>query len=72
MTNNLLAEEVANLDRVGLVVDDDVDGEMGVDQSHLVCETVLDTLDHVLELRSDGAQAGDVLAATVPDDEADL
>lgn len=72
VADNLLAEEVTDLNRVGLVVDDDVDGEMGVDETHLVSETVLNTLDHVLDLGSDRAQASNVLAASVPDNQADL
>lgn len=45
---------------------------MSVDETHLVGEAVTDTLDHVLDLRADGAEASNVLAATVPDDELDL
>lgn len=45
---------------------------MGVDETHLVCETVADTLDHVLDGGADSTQAGDVLATSVPDDKLDL
>lgn len=72
VTNNLLSQEVANLDRILGIVDDDIDGEMGVNQSHLVGEPIGDTLEHVLDARADGAQARDVLASSVPHDEADL
>lgn len=72
VTNNLLSEEVADLDSILLLVDDDVDGEMGVNKTHLVLEAVGDALDEVLDARADGAEASDVLASSVPDDEADL
>lgn len=65
-------EEVADLNTLGVLGDDDVDGEMGVYKTHLVREAVTDTLDHVLDGRADRAEAGDVLASSVPDDEVDL
>lgn len=55
-----------------VVGDDNVDGEMGVDETHLVGETESNTLDHVLDLGSDGAKASNVLASSVPDDKLDL
>jgi len=61
-----------DLDGLFVVRDDDVDGEMCVDETHLVGETETNTLDHVLDLRSHGAEASDVLASSVPDDELDL
>jgi hypothetical protein len=63
---------VPDLDVLLVVRDDDVDGEMRVDETHLVGETETDTLDHVLDLGSDGAEASNVLASSVPDDELDL
>jgi hypothetical protein len=66
------SEDAPDLNRLLVVSDDDVDGEMGVDHAHLVGEAVGDTLDHVLDLGADGAEASNVLATSVPDDEADL
>lgn len=43
----------------------DVDGEMGVDVAHLVLEALGDANDHVVDDGADGAEGGDVLAATV-------
>lgn len=63
---------VPDLDGLLVVGDDNVDGEMGVDETHLVGETESNTLDHVLDLGSDGAKASNVLASSVPDDKLDL
>lgn len=62
---------IPDLDRLLVTGDDDVDGEVSVDEAHLVGKAVADALDHVLDLRADRAEAGDVLAAAVPDDELD-
>lgn len=43
----------------------DVNGEMGIDVSHLVLEAFRDTNDQVVDQRSDGAESGDILAGTV-------
>ena len=65
----LLAQEVSdlNLHAVGLVVllEVDVDGEMGVDVAHLVLVALGDTDDHVVDDGADGTESGDVLAGTV-------
>jgi hypothetical protein len=61
-----------DLDRLLVVGDDDVDREMGIDETHLVREPVTDAGDHVLDDAADGAEARDVLAGAVPDDELDL
>lgn len=45
---------------------------MGVDETHLVRESVAHAGDHVLDDAADGTQARDVLAGSVPDDELDL
>ena len=50
---------------VVVLVKVDVDGEMGVDVTHLVLEALGDTNDHVVDERTDGAESGDVLAGTV-------
>lgn len=63
---------IPDLDGLLVVRDDDVDGEMGVDETHLVCEPESDSLDHVLDLGTDRSEASNVLASSVPDDELDL
>lgn len=55
-----------------VIVGDSVDGEMCVDQSHLVEEALCDTDDHVLDQGLDGPEAGNVLSGTVPDGELDF
>ena len=69
--NDLLADEVADLDLpqvgLGVLVEADVDGEMGVDVTHLVLEALGDADHHVLDDGLDGAEGGDVLANAVVD-----
>lgn len=48
--------------RLGVLLDVDVDGEMGIDVSHLVLEALGDTDDQVVDERSDGSESGDILA----------
>lgn len=66
LAHNLLADEVADLDlveaRLGVLVDVDVDGEMGVHVAHLVLEALGHADDHVVDERAHRAQRGDVLA----------
>lgn len=68
-TDDLLAQEVSdlNLHAAGFVVllEVDVDGEMGVDVAHLVLVALGDTDDHVVDESADGTESGDVLAGTV-------
>lgn len=68
-TDDLLADEVADLDDEvsGLVIllNVDVDWEMGVDVTHLVLEALGDTDDHVVDQGADGTESGDILAGTV-------
>jgi hypothetical protein len=49
-----------------------VDGEMGINGSHLVEETLCDADDHVFDQRLDGSKAGVVLALAVPHYKLDL
>lgn len=67
--DNLLTNEVSDLDleKTSLVVllDVDVDWEMGVDVSHLVLEALGDTDDEVVDEGTDSSESGDVLAGTV-------
>jgi hypothetical protein len=69
--DNLLSDEVSDFDlpQASLValVQVDVDGEMGVDISHLVLEALGDTDNHVLDDGSDGTQSGDVLTVAMVD-----
>lgn len=68
----LLAQEVADLGRLLVISNDDVDREMGVDGTHLVLETDGNTLDHVSNACLGSSEASGVLAASVPDNELDL
>jgi hypothetical protein len=65
----LLTEEVTdlNLSAVGLgvLLDVDVDGEMGVDVTHLVQEAAGNTDDQVVDESADGTEGSDTLAGTV-------
>ena len=74
--DELLADEVSdlNLEQVGLGVlgDVDVDGEMGVDVSHLVLEALGDTDDQVVDDGSDSSEGSDILADTVVNLNGDL
>lgn len=58
-------------DTLGSFVQVDVDGEMGVDVSHLVLETLGDTDDQVVDKSSDSAEGGDILADAVVDVDGD-
>lgn len=72
LSDLLLSQEVSDLDN-GTVLDEvDVDGEMGVDVSHLVLETSGDTDDHVVDEGLDGSQSSDVLSVTIEDGDLDL
>jgi len=64
--NVLLAQEVANLNSRTIILDGDIDGEMGVDGLHLVTVSVGDALHHVFDVTDDGSHGGDVLAASEP------
>jgi hypothetical protein len=56
-----------NLEKTSLVVliYVDVDGEMCVDESHLVLESFCDTNDQVVDERADSSEGSDVLSGTV-------
>lgn len=72
VAHTLLAQEVSDFGRLLVTSNDDVDGEMGVDSTHLVLESNGNTLDHVGNAGLRSSQAGSVLAASVPHDELDL
>jgi len=69
--DELLANEVADLDleqaSLVVLVEVDVDGEMGVDVAHLVLEALGDTDNQVLNQGADGAETGNGLAGAVVD-----
>lgn len=69
--DQLLTDEVSDLDLVlvglGVLVDVDVDGEMGVDVAHLVLEALGDTNDQVVDQSTDSSESSDILASTVVD-----
>ena len=64
--DNLLTDEVADLNALLAIDNGQVDGEVSVGRAHLVLVALGDTLDHVLDVRADGADAGQVLVATEP------
>lgn len=72
VTNTLLTQEVADLGRLLVTSNDDVDREMGVDSTHLVLESNSNTLDHVGNACLGSSEASGVLAGGVPDNELDL
>lgn len=69
---NLLAKEVADEHLLSVTFEADVDGEMGVDQAHLVLEALGDTGNHVLDVRGDCADTGVALALSEPKKSAKL
>jgi len=65
-TNVLLAQEITDLHSLAVVLDGDIDGEMGVNALHLVTITVGDALHHVFDVANDSSHGGDVLTAAEP------
>jgi len=65
-TDVLFAQEITNLDSLAIILNSNVDGEMGVDGLHLVTVSVGNALHHVLDMTDDGSHRGDVLAASKP------
>jgi hypothetical protein len=70
--SDLLTQEVTDLNFLTVIVDNNVDGKMGIYVTHLVFETLSDTGDHVVDNGSDSADASNVLAVTVVDNELEL
>jgi hypothetical protein len=64
----LLSQKVTDLNNLaGTLLDrGDVDGEMSVAKSHLVFESLGDSGDHVLDVRSDGSDRGNALSVSEP------
>jgi len=70
--NNKLAEIVSDLHVLSLlVIKSDLDGEMGIDESHLVLKAPGNTSDEVLDVADHSADTGDLLAGTKPDTHSD-
>jgi hypothetical protein len=67
--HKLLANEVPDLDLeligLGVLLNVDVDGEMGVDVAHLVQVALCDTDDQVVDEGADSAEGSDALARAV-------
>lgn len=59
------------VDTVGVLVQVDVDGEMGVDVSHLVLEALGNTDDQVVDEGADGSESGNGLADAMVDVDGD-
>lgn len=70
-SDDLLADEVSDLDlgeaSLGVGGHVDVDGEMGVDVSHLVLEALGHTDHQVVDVSSDGSEGSDILSVAVVD-----
>jgi hypothetical protein len=70
--SDLLTQEVTDLNSISGIVNDNVDGEMSVNVTQLVLETLGDTDNHVVDQRADSTDTGNVLTETVVDNETDL
>lgn len=68
-TDTLLSKEITNLHI--LTSQGNVDGEMGVHESHLVEESLRDTDEHVLNVRANGTDASELLTGGEPKIDAD-
>jgi len=65
-TDVLLAQEVTDLHIHAVVLDSDIDGEMGVDALHLVPVAISDALHHILNVRNASTDRRDVFAVSEP------
>jgi len=72
MSDGLFTQEVSNLNQGSTLLDNAIDREMCVNQSHLVSESLRDTSDHVFDERFDCSQAGDMFPPSLPDCKGDL
>ena len=72
MQTHLLAQEITDFNGTSRVLNDAVDGEMGIYKTHLVPEALRDSDDEVVNEGSNGAQACIVLSSTLPDLQEDL
>jgi len=67
----LATKEVLDSDGGAILGDNNIDGEMSVNQSHLVSETLGGTSDHVLDEGLEGVDSTGLLVSTEPDSDAD-
>lgn len=65
-SDDLLSEEVSDLDDGVLLAGDHVDGKVSVDGSHLVQVALGHADDHVVDVRADGTDGGELLANAEP------
>ena len=63
-SDTLFSQKVANLNHISS--ESNIDGEMGIDESHLVEESASDTDNHVINVRADSSDAGKLLARSEP------
>jgi len=72
LSDDLFTQEVSDFEGSGTVRDKRVDGEMGIGESHLILVTFSNTIDHILDVGSNGADAGLLLSLGHPDLELEL
>ena len=70
--SDFLTQEVTDLNFLAVVVNNNVDGKMGIYVTHLVLETLGDTSDHVVDDGANSADASNVLAVAVVDNKLEL
>jgi len=71
-TDELLTKEVVDADLGLVITDTTVDGEVSIDETHLVLVALSDTDDHVLDVTGDSADAGNSLTSSEPHLEKDV
>lgn len=64
LTDTTFTQKVSDLNILARKTD--VDGEMGINESHLVKESTGDTDDHVLDVRADSTDTGELLTVSKP------
>ena len=67
MTHSLLSKEVTHLHLLSLLVDSNIDGEVGIHETHLVAVSVSHTSDHVADVSADRAYDSNVLVESEPE-----
>jgi len=70
LSDTLFSQKITNLDRLSRKRD--INREMGIDESHLVEKTASDTRNHVVNVRTDGSDAGKLLTCSEPKVDLDL
>lgn len=69
LTDSTFSQEITDLD--GLANSGDIDGEMAVNEAHLVAESTLDTSDHVQDVTAHSSHTRELLAVSEPQVELD-